>query len=304
LRRRKSPNYFLRRLLVTLVTTGVVGGAAWFIYDRTDIFRQTEPEVSAPARPETPSEPAEESPVPEESPEPEEAPAGNPDDSWRLMLVSPVNPVGTEYEPPELEYVSGDYAVDSRIAPALKRMIADAKLEGVNLMICSAYRTAQYQSELHNRQIDYYKSIGQSDVEAVATASTIVVPPGTSEHQTGLAVDIVEPEYQTLDDGFADTLAAKWLYENSWKYGFILRYPQDKTEITKVIFEPWHYRFVGEENARIIREGELCLEEYLWQNNSAFAGLSRQSEPKEESLPGAETSHAPESSAEPEQTGG
>ncbi|HHY53315.1 MAG TPA: M15 family metallopeptidase [Clostridiales bacterium] len=168
------------------------------------------------------------------------------------------------YSPPQLETVAPGYQVDSRIAPALKRMMTEAKAEGINLMICSAYRSEERQRELYQKKIAEHEAMGKSKEEAVAVAATIVLPPGTSEHQTGLAVDIVTPEYQVLDDGFAETPAAKWLAANSWKYGFILRYPKDKQEITNIIYEPWHFRYVGEEHAKAIYEGGYCLEEYLY----------------------------------------
>ena len=104
---------------------------------------------------------------------------------------------------------------------------------------------------------------GYGEEKAREEAATSVAYPGTSEHNLGLAVDIVARDYQILDDKQADTAEARWLEENCWKYGFILRYPTDKTDITGIIFEPWHYRYVGEEAAREIMERGICLEEYL-----------------------------------------
>ena len=104
---------------------------------------------------------------------------------------------------------------------------------------------------------------GLSYEEAYRQAGTVVAYPGTSEHNLGLAADIVAKDYQLLDDKQADTPEAKWLKENCWRYGFILRYPTDKTGETGIIFEPWHYRYVGKEAAREIMEQGICLEEYL-----------------------------------------
>ena len=87
--------------------------------------------------------------------------------------------------------------------------------------------------------------------------------PGTSEHQAGLAVDIVSVDYQILDEGQEDTPLQQWLMEHCWEYGFILRYPPDKGEKTGIIYEPWHYRYVGREYAQAIRQSGLCLEEFL-----------------------------------------
>jgi len=189
-------------------------------------------------------------------------PAYNPDE-WRLLLVSPRHPVGVDFSPPELETISGDHRVDSRIAGSLRAMIASAAEQGVELMVTSAYRPATRQAYLHERQIERFVNYGQPREEAVATASTIVLPPGTSEHQTGLAVDIVTPGHQMLTESFADTPAGIWLAANAHRYGFILRYPRDSMHITGVIFEPWHFRYVGAEHAGAIFEGGYILEEYL-----------------------------------------
>ena len=104
---------------------------------------------------------------------------------------------------------------------------------------------------------------GLSREEATAQAGTVVAVPGTSEHQTGLAVDLVDKSYQHLDDAQASTDVQQWLMENSWKYGFILRYPAEKSDVTGIIYEPWHYRYVGKPAAREMRELGLCLEEYI-----------------------------------------
>ena len=104
---------------------------------------------------------------------------------------------------------------------------------------------------------------GKSKEEAEKITATMIAIPGTSEHHTGLAADIVTPTHQTLDPEFADTDAGKWLQENAAEYGFILRYPEDKQDITEIIYESWHYRYVGVDHAMAIKENGLCLEEYL-----------------------------------------
>ena len=111
--------------------------------------------------------------------------------------------------------------------------------------------------------MQYFKNLGYSDTQAYNNAKEWVAIPGTSEHHTGLALDIVTPTYQVLDYGFDTTEAFKWLYENCSKYGFILRYPKDKSDITKITYEPWHYRYVGVETAKYIMENNMCLEEYI-----------------------------------------
>jgi len=100
-------------------------------------------------------------------------------------------------------------------------------------------------------------------VDAERIAATEVARPGTSEHHTGLAVDIIDADYPVLDDTQEQRPTQQWLMENSWRYGFVLRYPTGKTDITGIIYEPWHYRYVGEETAKLMEEQDLCLEEYL-----------------------------------------
>ena len=141
--------------------------------------------------------------------------------------------------------------------------IADAKEEGVDLMICSAYRSIERQQELFDAEVAVQMNNGKSKEEAEKITATMIAIPGTSEHHTGLAADIVTPTHQTLDPEFADTDAGKWLQENAAEYGFILRYPEDKQDITEIIYESWHYRYVGVDHAIAIKENGLCLEEYL-----------------------------------------
>jgi len=269
------PKNTLRNVVLLVISLAVIIGVVVFTYDFSDnagdeVARGNESspgqtEGSAPYpqdynsgyESENGSEPDPENTQNEERSEP------HPDDEWRLILVSPASPIGYGFTPPQLETIREHHQVDSRIAPNLRQMIADAELEGVILLVTSAYRPATRQLELHNRQIERFLNYGHSEEEAIAVASTIVLPPGTSEHQTGLAVDIVTPDYQVLDEGFADTPAGRWLAANSWRYGFILRYPQNSQEITGVIYEPWHFRYVGREHARAIFEGGYILEQYL-----------------------------------------
>ena len=265
--RRNPKRYGARRFLVVAVTLAATAGIAWFLaglFSGDDPIAANEP---PPIQVEEDSEPPAQNYRPDENTletPPENTPvAHHPDDEWRLILASPSSPLGYEFSPPQLETITGNHRVDSRIAASLRQMIASAESEGVALMIVSAYRPAQRQAELHNQQIERFIGYGQSREEAVATASTIVLPPGTSEHQTGLAVDILTPDHQTFDDAFADTPAGRWLAQYSWRYGFILRYPRDSIEITGVIYEPWHFRYVGREHAKAIFEGGYIFEEYL-----------------------------------------
>ena len=139
----------------------------------------------------------------------------------------------------------------------------DCRAEGLNPLICSSYRTREKQEELFKNKVDQYLSYGYSQEDAKKAAGELVAIPGTSEHQLGLALDIVDISYQLLDEKQEDTPVQKWLLSNSWKYGFVLRYPNDKSEITGISYEPWHYRYVGKEAAKKIFDEKICLEEYL-----------------------------------------
>lgn len=185
---------------------------------------------------------------------------------WYLRLVNKDHPM-TEADVPEVATETVDtngYEVDARIMADLEAMFADARAAGKNPMICSAFRAWDLQVSLYENKIKrVMQEDGLSYEDAVVKAATVVAKPGTSEHQVGLALDIVSSEYQELDEAQMETEDQKWLMENSWKYGFILRYPMDKSEITGVIFEPWHYRYVGKKAAKEITEQNLTLEEYV-----------------------------------------
>ncbi len=181
-------------------------------------------------------------------------------DAWQYILVNKNNPVDENFAPPETYLLQEKYKSDLRIKEATQAMFSAAEADGVSLIACSGYRPYEVQEKLFNRKKAKFSHL--SDEEAELEAAKSVAKPGTSEHQTGLALDIVTPSYTSLDEGYADTKAAKWLAANAYQYGFILRYPKDKTEITQIIFEPWHYRYVGKEAATIIFEEGLCYEEF------------------------------------------
>ena len=185
---------------------------------------------------------------------------------WYLRLVNKDHPM-TEADVPEVAIETVDangYQVDVRIMQDLEAMFADARAAGRNPMICSAFREWDMQVSLYENKITrVMQEEGLSYEEAAVKAATVVAKPGTSEHQIGLALDIVSSEYQELDEAQMETEDQKWLMENSWKYGFILRYPMDKSEITGIIFEPWHYRYVGKKAAKEITEQNITLEEYV-----------------------------------------
>lgn len=185
---------------------------------------------------------------------------------WYLRLVNSDNPM-TEADVPEVATETLDsegYQVDARIMDDLEDMFAAARADGRSPMICSAFRSWDTQVSLYQNKISrVMNEDGLDEEDAAIKAATVVAKPGTSEHQVGLALDIVSSEYTNLDEGQMQTEDQKWLIENCWKYGFILRYPLDKSDITGVIFEPWHYRYVGKKAAKEITEQNLTLEEYL-----------------------------------------
>lgn len=181
---------------------------------------------------------------------------------WNLILVNSDNPIPEGDEVITAKTINGK-EVDERILEPLEDMIASAKEDGIDLFVDSAFRSVEYQKEIMDKNIKRHLDKGYGEEAAKMMAEEYVSIPGFSEHHTGLAVDILTPSYQVLDNGFAKTDAAIWLKENAADYGFILRYPKDKTAITGIEFEPWHYRYVGTEHSKYIMYNQLCLEEYL-----------------------------------------
>lgn len=179
-------------------------------------------------------------------------------DDWQLLLVNPWHPIPEDYKPELTELWNGE-SVDSRIYPDLQAMFDDARAAGLEPYVTSGYRTNQVQQSLMDEEIADYIAQGYSEEEAERIAGQWVAAPGTSEHQIGLAVDISMENTGT--QGTSDVW--KWLMDHSYEYGFILRYPEDKSDITGISYEPWHYRYVGKEAAEEIYRRGICLEEYL-----------------------------------------
>lgn len=179
-----------------------------------------------------------------------------------LMLVNADHLIPEGYTT-EITQIQNDQSVASICYKDLQEMMDDCRAAGLNPVICSSYRSMEKQQRLYQEQVQKYINHGYSPSDAEDKASSAVAIPGTSEHELGLAVDIVDINNQRLETAQENTPVQRWLMENSWKYGFILRYPSDKTEITGIMYEPWHYRYVGREAARYIYEHGLCLEEYL-----------------------------------------
>ena len=182
-------------------------------------------------------------------------------DDWSIILVNKQHPIPDDYTF-NLGTISGSMECDERIITPLVDMLKAARADGVNLIVCSPYRDIDRQTMLFSNKVNRYMGGGMSYMDAYNLASQAVTVPGSSEHQIGLAVDIITDGYATLDEGFGDTAAGKWLSENSYRYGFILRYPQGKEEITSIEYEPWHFRYVGVDAATVIKENGICLEEF------------------------------------------
>lgn len=184
------------------------------------------------------------------------------DTAWELLVVSGANPLPEGFTVPELTELKGGHAVDSRMYPALQQMMDDCRAAGLEPWICSSYRTREKQEELFQNKVERLLDLGYSEEAAQEEAVRWVARPGTSEHETGLAVDIVDKSYQILDRKQEQTPVQQWLMDHCAAYGFILRYPTDKSALTGIGYEPWHYRYVGREAAAAIMEQGICLEEY------------------------------------------
>ena len=138
-----------------------------------------------------------------------------------------------------------------------------AAADGVTVWMQSGYRSVAYQTKLYERKTQYYRDKGYDEAAAREKAAAIVNPPGYSEHNCGLAADLNSPEHTGLDEGFENTAAFRWLCAHAGEYGFILRYPKGAEDKTEITYEPWHWRYVGVENAARINASGLCFEDYI-----------------------------------------
>ncbi len=177
-------------------------------------------------------------------------------------MVNAITPIADDHSVKLVSY-NESIQCDERVLSALTAMMKAAKRDGVSIYPTSGYRSKQRSEYLYNNQVQKYLDRGYSKEDALIIAAHWVAPPGTSEHHTGLAFDFLSNESTTMNETFASTKAAKWLLENAADYGFCLRYPKGKEDTTGIVFEPWHYRYVGSEAAAYIMAHELTLEEYL-----------------------------------------
>jgi len=191
------------------------------------------------------------------------------DNLWAYYLINEENPLPADFTV-GLEKVQGDFMLDERCADYAKQMIADAAADGVQLTVVSAYRSVQKQQENLDNYIQRLRDAGYTSKEAKALAEKEIARPYISEHNAGLALDILTPDWwdshDDVTDDFENTEQFRWLSENAHKYGFIMRYPKEYENVTGYIYEPWHYRFIGVYYAGKIKESGLPLE-YFYKTN-------------------------------------
>ena len=194
-------------------------------------------------------------------------------DEARAMLADPLMVLvnHTSKMPDDYTFDTKECGSATAVNKTLQTAACDAFLEmqkaaaadGVTVWMQSGYRSVKYQTSLYERKTKYYLDKGYDNATAKEKAAAVVNPPGYSEHNCGLAADLNSPEHTGLDEGFEKTAAFRWLCEHAGDYGFILRYPKDAEDKTEIIYEPWHWRYVGVENAAKINASGLCFEDYI-----------------------------------------
>ena len=194
-------------------------------------------------------------------------------DEARAMLADPLMVLvnHTSKMPDDYTFDTKECGSATAVNKTLQTVACDAFLEmqkaaaadGVTVWMQSGYRSVSYQTNLYEKKTNYYKQQGYDDAKAKEMAAAIVNPPGYSEHNCGLAADLNSPEHTGLDEGFENTAAFRWLCQHAGEYGFILRYPKGAEEKTEITYEPWHWRYVGVENAAKINASGLCFEDYI-----------------------------------------
>ena len=179
-------------------------------------------------------------------------------DDWRIRLVNYENVLPDNYEI-ELKNIDSTRQFDARAIEELINMMTAMKKDGItNIWVQSSYRSITRQREIFDKKVNTYLLQGKTQEEAERLTLQTINKPGTSDHNLGLAID-----FNYIDYAFDELKGFKWLQQNAEKYGFILRYRKDKEDITKVNYEPWHWRYVGVEHAKKINELDFCLEEYI-----------------------------------------
>lgn len=193
------------------------------------------------------------------------APANASMSNWNLVLLNRENSIDKDYSIEKTKF--DNQFIDARVAPAYQKMCDAAKVDGITLFLRSGFRTIDTQKANYEADVSRNMTNGMSRADAKIATEKYYALPGQSEHHTGLALDIITPEYHksptVLDERFAQTDAYKWLIANCNAFGFVLRYPESKVTTTKINFEPWHFRYVGSDNAKYMTEKGICLEEYI-----------------------------------------
>lgn len=190
---------------------------------------------------------------------------------WSLVLVGPEHKLAAEVPASELITLENGMLLHQKIIDAYQELTQAAEQAGFPLVLISAYRSISYQEEIFQGYVNDLTSQGVSEAEAIEQVKKTSTEPGYSEHHTGLAFDVIDQNWnnnytdQPLSTKFGETAGGQWLAEHAREYGFILRYPKEKESMTKITYEPWHFRYVGVENAKYIEEHHLTLEEYLQQ---------------------------------------
>lgn len=264
-RTRKRPWYKNPAWLVSIAAVLVALGLVLFFLLRSGGKKEPVVPDNPPVVDPTPAPDPTPTPDPDPTPQPSQGSyteGEQTDGVWNLVLVNPWNPLPENFSV-DIEPLDNTVGVDKRCYPQLQKMMDDCRAAGYSPYICSSYRTQAMQQENFDRQIGIFKDQGYDDEEARKLAAREVAVPGTSEHQLGLAVDIIDTNNWNLDESQESMPTQQWLMANSWRYGFILRYPNGTTDITGIIYEPWHYRYVGCQVAKEIYERGITLEEYL-----------------------------------------
>ena len=196
------------------------------------------------------------------APEPTLPPVIIPRDEWFMKIANKNNPIAEDFDVKTEKLGTRSYYLDERIITEYNELMDAAVEADISIRIDSGYRSVRTQTRLFEEEVtENLKTMEQGPAEAAAEKTA--GRPYQSEHQLGLAADLVPTEKTPKDEDFDKTDESKWLTENAWKYGFILRYPKNKEDITGVVYKPWHYRYVGKDQAAILNENGMCLEEYL-----------------------------------------
>lgn len=268
--RRRRRSRAIRRVAGLTVMLCVAAGGVSFLLTR----RAVVPSASAASAISMPAQSIADSTV--SSAENTTAPAnalGLTADEARAMLADPLMVLvnHTSKMPDDYTFDTKECGSATAVNKTLQTVACDAFLsmqkaaaaDGVTVWMQSGYRSVKYQTSLYERKTKYYLDKGYDNATAKEKAAAVVNPPGYSEHNCGLAADLNSPEHTGLDEGFEKTAAFRWLCEHAGDYGFILRYPKDAEDKTEIIYEPWHWRYVGVENAAKINASGLCFEDYI-----------------------------------------